>query len=99
MSKRTDLQELIPESHRDLMEAVPRGFPTSAVIGALFLGALAGSLWTYIVPQWIAGTILAALVVGHLIFKYWSDKVFDKRMEALEARGLDWKAEEETPLS
>jgi len=96
MKKQPDLQELIPESHRDLVEAVPRGFAKSAVIGALLLGALVGSLWTYIVPQWIAGVILAALVVGHLIYKYRSDKVFEERMEALQARGMDWKGDEDS---
>jgi hypothetical protein len=95
MSKRTDLQELIPESHRDLVEAVPRGFPKSAVTGALLFGALVGSLWTYIVPPWLAGAILAVLVVGYLIFKIWSDRVFDSRMAALEARELVWKTEDE----
>ncbi|MDA0813226.1 MAG: hypothetical protein O3C21_12670 [Verrucomicrobia bacterium] len=93
MKKDKDLQELIPESHRDVVEAVPRGFPKSAVIGALLMGALAGSLWTYIVPQSIAGGILATLVVGHFIYKYRSDKAFDKRMEALKARGMEWKGD------
>jgi uncharacterized membrane protein YdjX (TVP38/TMEM64 family) len=99
MSKRTDLQELIPESHRDLVEAVPRGFPKSAVTGALLFGALVGSLWTYIVPPRIAGAILAVLVVGYLMFKVWSDRMFDRRMAALESRGLDWKVEEEKSVS
>ena len=94
MKKHTELQELIPESHRDLVEAVPRGFPKSAVIGAVLFGALVGSLWTYIVPQWIAGAILAALVVGHLIYKHRSDKLFDERMEALESRGMEWKGDD-----
>lgn len=94
MKKNTDLQELIPESHRDLVEAVPRGFPKSAVMGAVLLGAVVGSLWTYIVPHWIAGAILAALVVAHLIYKRRSDKVFDKRMEALQARGMEWKGDD-----
>jgi amino acid transporter len=91
MRKRADLQELIPESHRDLVEAVPRGFPKSAVTGALLFGALVGSLWTYIVPPWLAGAIVAVLVVGHLIYKHRSDKAFDDRMSALQTRGMDWK--------
>ena len=91
MKKNTDLQELIPESHRDLVEAVPRGFPKSAVTGAVLMGALVGSLWTYIVPQSIAGAILAVLVVGYFIYKYRSDKVFDERMKDLKARGVEWE--------
>jgi len=88
----------MPESHRDLVEAVPRGFPKSAVIGAplsvrFYWVPVVGSLWTYIVPHWIAGAILAALVVAHLIYKRRSDKVFDKRMEALRARGMEWKGD------
>jgi hypothetical protein len=94
MRKRTDLQELIPESHRDLVEAVPRGFPKSAVAGALLFGALAGSLWTYIVPAWLAGAIVAVLIVGHLIYKHRSDKTFDDRMSALQTRGMDWKGDD-----
>jgi hypothetical protein len=91
MKKNTDLQKLIPESHRDLVEAVPRGFPKSAVTGAALMGALAGSLWTTIVPQKIAGLILSALVLAYLIYRFRSDKIFDQRMKELQARGMDWK--------
>lgn len=91
MKKNTDLQKLIPESHRDLVEAVPRGFPKSAVTGAALMGALAGSLWTTIVPQKIAGLILGALVLAYLIYRFRSDKIFDQRMKELQARGMDWK--------
>lgn len=94
MKRRTDLQELIPESHRDLVVAVPRGFPKSGVTGSLLLGALAGSLWTYIVPHWIAGGILAVLAVGYFIYKLWSDRMFDRRMGALNARGMQWNTDE-----
>ena len=96
MNKHNDLQELIPESHRDLVEAIPRGFPKSAVTGSLLMGALAGSLLTYIVPQSISGAILAALVVGYFIYKNRNDKVFEKRMEALQERGMDWKGDEDS---
>ena len=91
MKKNTDLQKLIPESHRDLVEAVPRGFPKSAVTGAALMGALAGSLWTTIVPQKIAGLILSALVLAYLIYRFRSDKIFDQRMKELQASGMDWK--------
>ena len=96
MKDRTDLQDFIPESHRDFVEAVPRGFPKSAVTGSLLLGALIGTLWTHILPQWIAGAVLAVLVVGHLVYKYCSDKVFAERMAALEARGMKWKTDEDS---
>jgi hypothetical protein len=42
MNMRKDIQALIPEAHRDLIEAVPRGFPRPAVTGALLLG---GPCW------------------------------------------------------
>jgi hypothetical protein len=93
---KTDLQELIPENYRDLVEAVPRGFPKSAVAGAALMGGLAGSLWTYLIPQTIAGTILAALLVGYLLYKFRSDKQFDERMEALKKRGMEWKSDEDS---
>ena len=87
---------LIPETHRDLIEAVPRGFPKSAVTAALLMGALVGSLWTYVVPQWLAVTLLAILLVAHLLYKRCSDKVFDERFAELEARGLHWETSEES---
>ena len=94
MNIRKDIQSLIPESHRDLIEAVPRGFPKSAVSAALLMGALVGSLWTYVVPQWLAVTLLAVLFVVHLLYKHRSDKLFDERLAALEARGLRWETDE-----
>jgi len=94
MKIRKDIQTLIPESHRDLIEVVPRGFPRSAVIAALLMGALVGSLWTYVVPQWLAATFLAILFVVHLLYKRRSDKVFDERLAALETRGLRWETDD-----
>lgn len=96
MNRRKDIQTLIPESHRDLIEAVPRGFTKSAVIAALLLGALVGSLWIYVVPQWLAVALLASLFVAHLVYKRRSDKVFDERLAALETRGLRWETSEES---
>ncbi len=87
---------LIPETHRDLIEAVPRGFPKSAVTAALLMGATAGSLWTYIVPQWLAVSLLAVLFGVYLIYKRRSDKFFDERLAALETRGLHWETSQES---
>jgi hypothetical protein len=95
MGQRNDLQELIPESYREIVEAVPRGFPRSAVTGALLLGALTGSLWTYIVPRWLAGAILAVLVVASFTYRLWSDKVFDQRMAFCRRVGLDCETKED----
>lgn len=91
MNRRDDIQLLIPETHRDLIEAVPRGFPRSAVTAALLMGAIAGSLWTYIVPQWLAVSLSAVLFAVYLIYQRRSDKFFDKRLAALETRGLHWE--------
>ena len=96
MNRRDDIQMLIPETHRDLIEAVPRGFPRSAVTAALLMGAMAGSLWTYIVPQWLAVSLLAVLFAVYLIYKRRSDKFFDERLAALETRGLHWETSEES---
>ena len=87
---------LIPEAHRDLIEAVPRGFPRSAITAALPMGALAGSLWTYIVPPWPAVSLLAGLFAVYLIYKRRSDKFFDEQLAALETRGLHWETSEES---
>jgi hypothetical protein len=95
MNRRDDIQMLIPDTHRDLIEAVPRGFSKSAVTAALLMGALVGSLWTYVVPQWLAVTLLAILFVAHLLYKRRSDKVFDERLAELETRGLHWETSEE----
>jgi hypothetical protein len=90
---RTDIQELIPETHRDLVEVVPRGFAKSAVTGALLMGAAGGALLAVIVPQWLAAGVFAALFLGHRIWVAVSDRSFDQRMAALESRDLEWKDE------
>jgi hypothetical protein len=94
MNVRKDIQTLIPVTHRDLVEAVPRGFPRSAVTAAVLLGAIVGSLWTYIVPPWLAVTLLTVLLTIHEIHKRRADRIFDERMAALEARGFRWETEE-----
>ncbi|MCP4888226.1 MAG: hypothetical protein GY904_16635 [Planctomycetaceae bacterium] len=96
MNKRRTIQALIPETHRDLIEAVPRGFPKSAVTAALLMGAMAGSLWTYIVPHWLAVSLLAVLLAIYLIYKRRSDRFFDERISALETRGLHWETSEDS---
>jgi Mg2+/citrate symporter len=96
MNRRDNIQMLIPETHRDLIEAVPRGFPRSAVTAALLMGAMAGSLWTYIVPQWLAVTLLTVLFAVYLLYKRRNDKFFDERLAALETRGLRWETSEES---
>ena len=90
---RLDIQTLIPESHRDLVEAVPRGFLRSGVNGAILLGALAGALLTFIVPSWIAAAVPLCLLVVHLFWRWKSDKLFDERMAELAERDLDWDGE------
>ena len=91
MKLNKDIQTFIPETHQDLIEAVPRGFPNSAVTASVLLGAIFGSLWTYLLPTWLAATFLVVLVIVHLLYKYRSDKVFDKRIAELKKRGLQWK--------
>ena len=96
MHRRDDIQILIAETHRDLIEAVPRECPRSAVTAALLMGAIVGSLWTYTVPQWLAVTLLTVLFAGYLLYKRRSDKCFDERLAALETRGLRWETSEES---
>lgn len=89
---RTDIQKLIPKSHRDLIEAVPRGFPKSAVTGALLLGAAGGALVTMIVADWAGWITVAAFVTLLLGQRMWvarSNRNVDERIAALEARGLE----------
>ncbi len=45
-------------------------------------------------PDGLPGPIVTVLVVGHFIYRHRSDKVFDERMATLQARGFDWKADE-----
>ena len=85
-----DLQELIPEPLRDLVEVVPRGVPKSAVTGGLLLGALGGALITMIVPAWIVAAVPAALFVAQRIWVRRSDRDFERRMAELGAHDLRW---------
>ena len=93
---RRDIQELIPETHRELIEATPRGFNRSAVIGALLLGAVGGALLTVILPAWIAAAAPALLLVVQRIWVWHSDRDFDKGMAELYAHDLDWNPEEDS---
>ncbi|MEM8667268.1 MAG: hypothetical protein AAGG48_07120 [Planctomycetota bacterium] len=86
-----DIQELIPQTHRDLVEAVPRGFAKSAVTGALLIGAAGGALLAIVVPDWMAAAVFTALYIGHKIWVALSDRSYDRKIAELEARDLEWK--------
>ncbi len=88
-----DLQILIPESHRDVVEAVPRGFPKAAVNAALLLGMSLGALVATVAPAWVAAAVPAVLLIAYLIYRWRSNKFYDQRMAEIEARELDWKTE------
>jgi uncharacterized membrane protein YfcA len=60
------------------------------------MGAMAGALCTYIVPQWLAISLLAILFAVYLLYKRRSDKFFDERIAELETRGLHWETSEES---
>ena len=86
-----DLQALIPESHRDVVEAVPRGFPKAAVTAALLMGMTLGALFASVAPAWVATAIPAVLLVAFLLYRWRSNAFHDRQMAEIEARGLDWK--------
>ena len=88
-----DIQELIPETHRDLVEAVPRGFAKSAVTGALLMGAAGGALLAIVLPEWIAAGAFMALFLGHRIWCAVRNRSYDHRIAELEGRDLEWKTD------
>ena len=95
MKRRREIQELIPETHRDLVKAVPKGFARSGIHSGILLGAVAGSLLTYLVPAWLAAPLLCGLFVAHFLYIRRSDALFDERMAELHARNLEWSGEED----
>ena len=95
MNKQKDIQDLIPEDYRDLIEAVPKGFLSRAAYGALLFGALLGALAVYIAPAWMVSVVVIALLIGHYLFKRRCDMLYDKRIADLKALHLDWKTDED----
>ncbi|YCM44546.1 hypothetical protein V2O64_00745 [Verrucomicrobiaceae bacterium 227] len=85
-----DIQELIPEAHRDLVEAVPKGFFESAVLGGILLGSLCGSLLCMLVANWMIPGVFVLLLVIQRIWVWKSDKEFDRRIAAFKSRDLTW---------
>ena len=95
MKTQKDIQELIPEAYRDVVEVIPRGFLRGGALSALLFGALLGALLVYVVPVWLVSTVVIILLVIHYLYTKRSDKLYDKRLEELKARDLDWKMEHE----
>lgn len=87
---KNDIQELIPESHRHLIEAVPRGAAASAVNGGLLLGTFGGALIANWIPAQIVAVVPALLFVLHRIWIWKSDRRFETQLETLRAQGLTW---------
>ncbi len=88
-----DIQELIHPSHRDVIEAIPRGAAQSGFVGGLLLGVLGGALLAIVLPEWVAATVAGALFIGQRIYVKISDRKFDLQMAELEKRDLIWKTE------
>ena len=86
-----DIQELIPEEHRNIVEAVPKGFMKSGLHGALLLGGLLGAVICMLLPSWAIPAIFAVAFIVQRIWVWKSDKDFDKRILELKAQGLTWK--------
>ncbi|MDA7881073.1 hypothetical protein N9A94_02085 [Akkermansiaceae bacterium] len=91
-----DLQKLIPEAHRDLVEAVPKGFYDSAVLGGILFGCLVGALLCMLVSQWMIPIVFAVLLVIQRLWVWKSDKKFDQRMSDLKSQGLTWETENDS---
>ena len=66
-----DIQELVPETLREVVEVVPRGFAKSAVIGGILLGAVGGAMITTVAPAWIVAAVPAVLLV---VQRFWVKK-------------------------
>lgn len=91
-----DIQDLIPETYRDLIEAVPKGFSQSAALGALLLGGLLGAIACMLVANWMIPGVFAVLLLAQRIWVWKSDRGFDRLIGELEERGLTWKDEGES---
>jgi hypothetical protein len=91
-----DIQEMIPEAHRDLVEAVPKGFLQSSAFGGLLLGGLLGAVTCLLVVNWMTPVVFGTLLLAQQIWAWKSNKDFDRRVEALKQRGLIWKTGNDT---
>ena len=85
MERKRELNELVPERYRELVEAVPRGMAKEAIWAALALGALIASLLAaFVVPgEWLAGFFFVVLVVQRVL-RVRSDRKYDAAMAALQ---------------
>lgn len=92
---KTDIQQLIPEASRDLVEAVPKGTPRSAALGGILLGGLLGALACMLVQGWLIPVVFLALLVVQRIWVWRSDKEFDRCLADLGRRGLAWQGDYE----
>lgn len=91
---KTDIQKLIPEAHRDVVEVVPKGIPRSAVLGGLLLGGLLGALVCLLVQSWMIPAVFVILLAAQRIWVWRSDKGFDHSIAELDRRDLAWREDE-----
>ena len=88
---KTDIQTLIPEQHRTLVEVLPKGLVRSVAHGAMLLGALCGALASMWIPSWTIPFVFAALLLLQRIWVFYSNKRFDASMAELCRSGLIWR--------
>ena len=89
-----DIQEFIPEAHRDIIEAVPKGFTQSGVLGGILLGGLLGAPARMLMANWMIPIVFGALLLAQRLWVWRSDKDFDHRVGELQERGLAWKEDD-----
>ena len=94
---KADIQKLIPEAHRDLVEAVPQGTPRSAAMGGLLLGGVLGTLVCLFVQSWMIPAVLFTLLAAQRIWVWRSDENFDHSIAELGRRGLAWQGDDQDP--
>lgn len=87
----TDIQELIPDAHRDVVEAVPKGVVRSLAFGGILLGGLMGALLCMLVEGWLVPAVFGSLLAVQRIWVWRSDQSFDRRVAELNRRGLIWQ--------
>lgn len=85
-----DITHLIPAEHRDLIDVVPKGALTAAVLGSVLLGSLVGSVLCLLVPSHAIPIVFATLLVLQRLWVWRSDRRHDHSLKELARRGLDW---------
>ena len=88
---KNDIQQLVPEKYRELVEVVPKNTLRQGVVDALLLGGLLMAiLCNFVSPSYLTWVLVIIFIAQKLRVR-WSNRASDKIEAKMAEENLEWR--------